>query len=434
MHNLYSFAKIFKQTAQRFLTQDFLKKIAISIRPTDRINVSHMKFDMGKFILSSDENASINNNKPSGFYYAFGRQWLDFFSFSSGDVYILNLNESRVFKLTADNLEEFTKKYCEEYSLEKKMNDRYLYGIGYNKPIGTNVNWSKFKKDYDGIEIPNLREIKEKIKLINAKNVKLQPEEKKFSYHMRFIDAFDVDGGCFWNPKTLVNATKIATIEEKEDSIIEDERPQTSTKPLNVLRRYKFNPDTEIAVKDEDGSIIPPKVNESSYWAAMNNISSRIDSDKSKEAIIAQKIINFFKKEKNQLYSIIQSLYDNPSAAGVDDYKENIKRKRIEYVAFSPEDFYDFKIGEPLNIQDNLIEDYITLYLMCSDTGSRRAFNHILTEVAYDNKCNSLKDIKESITSLFKTYRAKFILQDDLNQIASFINYELYWKAKRSKY
>ena len=200
-----------------------VKKIALSIRPDDRINVTDIRFDNSKFYLSVDEQYP-HSNKPNAFYYAFGKQWMLSNNSVKGDTYLLNLDLSKIYNLTPENLKDFMEKYC-SYIEEQDISNVDFTDLRSASPMlvaGVNVDWAKFKKDYDGLEIKNLNALKQKFETFI-------PGE-----FMPLLEAVEVEGGFFWNPKVLISATKIESVSDK--SFKEDE----------VLRRTKLKDDISV--------------------------------------------------------------------------------------------------------------------------------------------------------------------------------------------
>ena len=165
-----------------------------------------------------------NTFKPRGLYYARNIEWLKFMK---------NGLDYKNIHFTKKYLHIVKNKYYKNYKKEKyKIPNMYLYKIIipgnikisiYDKPdinkilvlksykqvdIFTdkykyksktkyiNINWKKLSKDYAGIEFTNYEKINNKI----IKEIRF---DIKIKHKLVWFTAFDVNGGCIWNIKSI---------------------------------------------------------------------------------------------------------------------------------------------------------------------------------------------------------------------------------------
>lgn len=394
---LSTLASKFELTCKHALQKYNLKKIAISIRPDDRVNLSGMKFDMGKFILSRDEKYP-KNNKPSAFYYAFGKQWVNFTNFASGGVYILDLNMSRMLQLTPDNLKEFIDKYCYYVSNEEAMRNVYVFVT--QQPSGYVIDWSKVKADYDGMEIKNLQNIKDKFKTLGLNS------------YMPFLDCVDVDGGFFWNPSVLNHATKVATIEDGE------------LQELTTTHRYRLKPDHEVVFRGRTREEFEPeKSTESDYWSAISNVREN------KESL-------FSENEKKDTYSFfevlnISDIIDSIESGNLDqlfsELKEKIKSSK-DKVKLSVDTFTDNYANQ---ITKCLIGTIFTESYIRTSSRKFGNVNRAVMEYLVKNFSNKNITNKQVIKNTLRSFLKDLASENNLNKMAKYLAYESYQKHVR---
>lgn len=256
---IYKKAHNFEKKCLNYLNKFYFKKIARNISDNDRITVSSRDFDISKFVISTDEEFP-SRNKPDGLYYAFGRQWIDHMSIENGNVYLLDINLSKIYKLTNNNLSEFIKKYCNKVTQEQAFQKMFMFRQEF--PIGFVIDWDKFKKQYDGIEVPDLLSLKQEFK-------KSFPKD-----HMSFLDYFDINGGVFWKKNVLTTATKIATIEDGQIKELQEPINYQLSDKAETFTKY-YNEETgEKSYKPAK----PEYFSESSYYEIIHQLRDQGDN------------------------------------------------------------------------------------------------------------------------------------------------------------
>lgn len=112
--------------------------------------------------------------KPSGFWYGFGSEWIDWCRSEMPDwvgkyIYGVDVGKSNVLQITT-NLEliQFSREY------ESKASD-----TGYRREAGESIDWQKVASKYDGIEI--------------------NPYQYEARYELMWYYGWDIASGCVWN-------------------------------------------------------------------------------------------------------------------------------------------------------------------------------------------------------------------------------------------
>jgi hypothetical protein len=112
--------------------------------------------------------------KPSGFWYGFGSEWIDWCRSEMPDwvgkyIYGVDVGKSNVLQITT-NLEliQFSREY------ESKVSD-----TGYRREAGESIDWQKVASKYDGIEI--------------------NPYQYEARYELMWYYGWDIASGCVWN-------------------------------------------------------------------------------------------------------------------------------------------------------------------------------------------------------------------------------------------
>ena len=367
---------------------NYFYKLAVSIRPTDRVNLTTMKFDMGRFILSRDENEG--NNKPNAFYYALGKQWINFSDYMEGDAYLLKLDMSKMYHLTPDNLEGFIAKYCSNVTIDDVINKMMFFARQF--PTGLVVNWDKFKKDYDGMEITDLDSVKSKFRSL------------KLDIYMPFLNTVDVDGGFFWNPSVLKHATKIGTVEEGKVT------------PARILHRYRLEEDPEVGYRGEDRqSFVPKLVDESIYWRVIHKLR---DGQYPFSTPFSKKFItDVFNRIRSEnaadLYQVISKCKEDIPAA--------IYQIRSLLIKHQSKIFHDSEYSNDQLNSNLLLLCNNLLFKLFVDVSTCRAGLEAITDMVINHgheHSNTKEAIKSTLTSIFGQLESQ-----DLKDMTKYINY-----------
>ena len=62
------------------------------------------------------------------------------------------------------------------------------------------IKWNDVRQDFSGIEIKNFKKLKS-CRVLLQKKLKLKEINELF---VSWIEAFDMDCGCAWNPKAII--------------------------------------------------------------------------------------------------------------------------------------------------------------------------------------------------------------------------------------
>lgn len=129
-----------------------------------RIHMSKTPFELEKRVFT--QRATM---KPSGFWYGFGNEWIDWVRSEMPDwegkyIYEVDIGNTNVLKIdTHFDLMKFHRKYAERKQIAR---DDLL-------------DWSEVAKEYDGIEI--------------------NPYQYEARYQYMWYYGWDVASGCIWN-------------------------------------------------------------------------------------------------------------------------------------------------------------------------------------------------------------------------------------------
>lgn len=155
-----------------------------SLHHLDRYTRIHMSNDIISEIDCSKYINNQNLDKPTGFWYSMGTEWLKWVQLEMPDwekqyLYDLRLDENKILKIT--NLDEL-KQFNKTYKSEHKTFDRYY-----------SINWDLVADKYFGIEFQNYRAIKSEY-----------DDWYDLWFHM-----IDVSSGCIWNNEAVKSLTLI---------------------------------------------------------------------------------------------------------------------------------------------------------------------------------------------------------------------------------
>lgn len=112
--------------------------------------------------------------KPSGFWYGFGSEWIDWCRSEMPDwvgkyIYGVDVGKSNVLQITTNlELMQFNRKY------ESRVSD-----TGYKLYEGESIDWQKVVSEYDGIEI--------------------NPYQNEARNQYMWYYGWDIASGCVWN-------------------------------------------------------------------------------------------------------------------------------------------------------------------------------------------------------------------------------------------
>ncbi len=112
--------------------------------------------------------------KPSGFWYGFGSEWIDWCRSEMPDwvgkyIYGVDVGKSNVLQITTHmELMQFNRKY------ESRVSD-----TGYKLYEGESIDWQKVVSEYDGIEI--------------------NPYQNEARNQYMWYYGWDIASGCVWN-------------------------------------------------------------------------------------------------------------------------------------------------------------------------------------------------------------------------------------------
>lgn len=173
------------------LSDNELEELGIMLRITPDMRI-HMSKDP---IYKLEKRYYVQRpvDKPEGFWYGFGEEWIDWTETSwperKGEyIYEVDINESNILQIKDySELEEFTK----EYGSIKQIYPGFIFFI----------DWPKIELKYDGIEI-------------NPYIYQGRMEKKTIWYY-----SWDVASGCIWNMNkvniNLVGILKNGIIDKK---------------------------------------------------------------------------------------------------------------------------------------------------------------------------------------------------------------------------
>ena len=157
------------------------KFITANLTPNDKVFTTPYEYTEFKPVVQKDEPAP----KPNGLWYACGSEWLDFDYKVKNPKYLykLDIDYSRVLKLTKKDIKKFEKEYLQEHP---KVQDYYM------------INWKKVAEKYSGIEIcPFMQDIHD---LAIFENL-----------HIWYY-GWDVASGCIWDRSAIKNVELLQEI------------------------------------------------------------------------------------------------------------------------------------------------------------------------------------------------------------------------------
>lgn len=161
----------------------FLKEsnFTSKLTPNDKVFVTPYEYKGFKSVSQKNEPAP----KPNGLWYACGNEWLDF-DFGAEDakyLYKLDIDYSRILKLTDKDIKQFEKEYLQKHP---RVEDYYM------------INWKKVAEKYSGIEICPFMQ--------NIHNLSMNENLHGWYY------GWDVASGCIWNGSAIKG---VSLLEEK---------------------------------------------------------------------------------------------------------------------------------------------------------------------------------------------------------------------------
>lgn len=151
--------------------------------------------------------------KPDGLWYSFGGSWLAFGSKEVPDmiegykfIYMIEVDESKLIKVSSDNLVDFWKKYKLE---------------SYKYDDAGRIDWIKVAKDYSGFENP--------------------PPYSTGEYY--WWNTLDVPGGCIWDGSCIKNLIRLGEKVSDEDWYLtgREEEPKISQDLVDEIDTVEFN-------------------------------------------------------------------------------------------------------------------------------------------------------------------------------------------------